>query len=347
MSYVTKVSPVLSVCIPTYNRSIWLENTLKAAWNEVESSIGCAELVVSDNASPDNSRELIERYTGNPMFVPVFQHENVGPVRNMHDLVTKHARGTYVWLIGDDDFIVPGAIGRILQCIKEHAEISFFFANYFRWMPSHEGAVPDFADLRLTERYGSARNDDFEVSKIVDLVGCDIHCFTPIYGSIVRRDLAATMYSRGLGETYGNLLSLYPQALFVAEEMLQRPGFHIGYPCVFASEMISWSAVAPLVAIKLYPDLLDSFEFNGAPKKQLDTIRKDVLAKSPHYAVRLLLQKPHSLVNLRQLFGFYWRYRSLPKVGKTIIKTVIFLLIDILPKQLTGLLRGMKRRMSA
>ncbi len=53
--------PLLSVCIPTYNGARRIESALYALAPQIAELEGAAELVVSDNCSTDDTREVVER----------------------------------------------------------------------------------------------------------------------------------------------------------------------------------------------------------------------------------------------------------------------------------------------
>ena len=41
------------------------------------------------------------------------------------------AKGEYIWFIGDDDLLVPGAIKYLLRLIKRNSAFDFFWVNTF------------------------------------------------------------------------------------------------------------------------------------------------------------------------------------------------------------------------
>ena len=49
----------LTVAIPTYNRSFFLDNNLKQLLKEYDNNF---ELIIQDNASTDNTQEIVEKY---------------------------------------------------------------------------------------------------------------------------------------------------------------------------------------------------------------------------------------------------------------------------------------------
>ena len=52
--------PLVSVCIPTYNKARYLRKSLDSIINQ---TYGNLEIIISDNASPDNTEEIIKSFT--------------------------------------------------------------------------------------------------------------------------------------------------------------------------------------------------------------------------------------------------------------------------------------------
>ncbi len=57
-----ETKPLLSICIPTYNRSGLLKETLDSLVVQPEFACGRVEIVISDNASTDGTQALCEEY---------------------------------------------------------------------------------------------------------------------------------------------------------------------------------------------------------------------------------------------------------------------------------------------
>jgi glycosyltransferase involved in cell wall biosynthesis len=120
--------PILSICIPTYNRGLFLENCLESIWKSLGKPDARVEICVSDNASTDNTKEVVSQVQGR---MPVVSHRNevnVGMAQNFLQVVSM-ASGEYVWLIGDDDLLMPNAISNLLILLNEHQDIDFFYVN--------------------------------------------------------------------------------------------------------------------------------------------------------------------------------------------------------------------------
>ncbi len=111
--------PVLSVTIPTYNRANYLaalfESMLRAGCLPPPATL---EIVVSDNASSDETQSVVRRYTDRGL--PIRSHRNqtnIGPDANILQCFNL-ARGTFVWVLGDDELLEPDALCSLVQVIQ-------------------------------------------------------------------------------------------------------------------------------------------------------------------------------------------------------------------------------------
>lgn len=94
---------ILSICIPTYNRAYYLNQIL-----EIMCPI-CLEnavlIYISDNASTDNTKEIVEKYVQQYSVVYYHRHDtNIGPDDNF-EYVLKMPDSKYRWLMSDTCYI--------------------------------------------------------------------------------------------------------------------------------------------------------------------------------------------------------------------------------------------------
>lgn len=113
----TKIS--LTVFIPTYNRARFLGYLLESIIRDLAAWPDDLELIVSDNASTDNTRELVAQFIdrGVPLTY-VVNDRNLGPDENIA-AGFRLASGKYVWIIGDDDILYQGALGHVLEICRK------------------------------------------------------------------------------------------------------------------------------------------------------------------------------------------------------------------------------------
>ena len=115
--------PRLSICIPTFNRALNLQAALEGAIAEVRTlPQGLVEILVSDNCSTDATPAVLDAFEARFPLRRVRNAENLGFDRNYLNCV-EQARGTFIWIIGDDDVLLPGALARILAALDEGAEV--------------------------------------------------------------------------------------------------------------------------------------------------------------------------------------------------------------------------------
>lgn len=117
MSSPQQVEPLLSVCIPTFNRAANLRSlfqTLVAVRQRFGSEV---EFCVSNNASEDGTREVIEEFALPLGLQVVHQSRNIGGTLNII-AVAQMVRGRWGMFLGDDDELVADAIAALLQELK-------------------------------------------------------------------------------------------------------------------------------------------------------------------------------------------------------------------------------------
>jgi abequosyltransferase len=118
----------LSLCIPTYNRGPFIGELLDSVL--AQTGHGCElEVVISDNASTDQTAEVIAAYRDRlPGLVYHRADENMGADRNFLKVV-ELASGDYCWLMGSDDKLEPGSIAEIERHCLAHPGVAGLSLN--------------------------------------------------------------------------------------------------------------------------------------------------------------------------------------------------------------------------
>lgn len=122
-------NPLLSICIPTYNRCDILNDTLNTLFLNPEFDKNRIEVIVSDNCSTDGTRQIVERYP----LVRYFRNDENIRDKNFSKCLS-YAKGDYIRLFNDTLTFKPGALKRMLQRIEENINSEknlFFYANMF------------------------------------------------------------------------------------------------------------------------------------------------------------------------------------------------------------------------
>ncbi|MFM8599099.1 MAG: glycosyltransferase family 2 protein [Mycobacterium sp.] len=132
--------PVLSICVPTFNRARYLECLLEDLAAGI-GELGCSyELLIGDNASQDHTPEVVRRYEDRLAIRYFRRPENVGVYHNIAKLLVA-AKGRYVVYLADDDLLIPTELGRYVHYLEENPEVGAVFAP---WLIHDRVAAADF-----------------------------------------------------------------------------------------------------------------------------------------------------------------------------------------------------------
>ena len=94
--------PLVSVCLPTYNRPVTLERTLNSIINQTYKNI---EIIISDNGSTNQDvKYVIEKFISDTRIKYYRQPVNKGPIFNFNFVLEK-VTGEYFMKIADDDWL--------------------------------------------------------------------------------------------------------------------------------------------------------------------------------------------------------------------------------------------------
>jgi glycosyltransferase involved in cell wall biosynthesis len=121
---------MLSICIPTYNRAAHLANCLNSIiLSKLRSNLKF-QVCISDNHSTDETEKVV-RHAQSAIEIKYHKNtKNLGITRNFLNVVSM-ADGDFVWLIGDDDLLLPSAIIELYKLIDAHPTVDFFYVNSF------------------------------------------------------------------------------------------------------------------------------------------------------------------------------------------------------------------------
>ena len=104
----------ISVIIPVYNASAYLENTIKSVLNQ---SFGDFELILIDDGSTDKSFAISEKYAVADDRVVSVRKENSG-VSDTRNRALRIAKGDYITFIDADDTISPDYLENLYNACK-------------------------------------------------------------------------------------------------------------------------------------------------------------------------------------------------------------------------------------
>ncbi len=119
--------PLVSICIPTYNRASLLKEAIASA---IVVDYPNIEIVISDNASTDNTCEVVQAF--NDERIKYYRNEtNIGSYRNFRKVLYEHAKGAYAIYLADDDLIIDKFyIRQAIDLIIKNKKIVLVLSNW-------------------------------------------------------------------------------------------------------------------------------------------------------------------------------------------------------------------------
>ncbi|MCC2547919.1 glycosyltransferase [Hymenobacter sp. BT175] len=133
---------ILTIAIPTYNRADLLGKALAAVHAQIGNVADRVEVVISNNASTDHTKQIIDQYGTLFRHFRYFEHPtNTGPDANIAQAF-RLAKGRYAWVLSDDDILLPNTLENIVR-VLERQEIGLMFLTPI-WYNHHiEDARPN------------------------------------------------------------------------------------------------------------------------------------------------------------------------------------------------------------
>lgn len=119
----------VSIIIPVYNVSPYIERCLQSVVNQTYTDLEC---ILVDDCGSDNSIDLaqafIDGYMGNITFTILHHTKNKG-LSAARNTALRHAKGEFVYFLDSDDTITPDCIESLIAKALEHPDVDFVQGN--------------------------------------------------------------------------------------------------------------------------------------------------------------------------------------------------------------------------
>jgi glycosyltransferase involved in cell wall biosynthesis len=181
--------PTVSIGIPVYNGENYLEQALQSLLAQTYTDF---EIIITDNASTDRSREICQKYVALDPRVRYYQNEtNLGCTGNFN-IVFKYARGKYFKWAPHDDLYEPTFLEKCVEPLERDPGIVLSYARTSiidengKFVRNHDVKlridVPEphirFHDLLV----------DYLVYEIYGIIRTDAIKRTPLFGGFGHED---------------------------------------------------------------------------------------------------------------------------------------------------------------
>jgi glycosyltransferase involved in cell wall biosynthesis len=143
-------SPKVSVIIPNYNHGDYLRRRIETVLNQTYQDI---EVIILDDSSSDNSRDIICAYAGHPLIIKtLFNETNSGSAFKQWQRGLELAKGEWIWIAESDDYADEKFLEITLNAVANNSNIGLVYCDSNIVV---EGVV-------LNESFASLKNKRFK-----------------------------------------------------------------------------------------------------------------------------------------------------------------------------------------
>ena len=149
--------PLVSVIVPNYNHEAFLGKRLDSVIGQTIKDI---EVIILDDCSTDNSREIIEQFASRDARVTThYNSKNSGSPFLQWKKGIELARGRYIWLAESDDYADPVFLEVLINTLKKHPQASLAYCQSN--LINHEGKIIGNHLTNLSELHPELWKNDF------------------------------------------------------------------------------------------------------------------------------------------------------------------------------------------
>lgn len=116
------MTKLLTICIPTYKRPITLRRCIISVVEQIQryGLEGQVQIYVTNDASPDNTAQVLEEFKALTCFNHVNREVNLGMSSNIKCMLEEALLGsTYQLIITDDDYLQPDTLDSLVKYLAD------------------------------------------------------------------------------------------------------------------------------------------------------------------------------------------------------------------------------------
>jgi glycosyl transferase family 2 len=317
------MAPLLSICLPTHNRAGLLRLALRSLLPQVAARREEVELVVSDNASTDDTPEVLAEARALGPFRHYRNPVNLGVTRNILVLTQELAKGEYGWILGDDDMLVRGGLDRLVGVLKDNADLDHVFVNYFfkpvafrdELIRDHDSSYAPALEECMCRDFSERR-----VARWEDTLGIPSFDPTALFTAVISHVFRLARWRQHAHRLdtaeerpWSRLDTTFPHVKVLAYAMVGRPAYYLGQPLVLLGQgSQEWSGHWPVMAVVRLAEALDLYESLGVDPRRVHELRRVLLRRSAPYVAGLVADPDAPGREDFSLAAFLWRNRGQP-----------------------------------
>ena len=282
--------PIVTIGIPVHNEARFLNQTILSARSQTLKQI---EIIVSDNASTDESWKIMKRHANEDGRVRLLKHSTKIPALDNFRIVLDQARTPYFVWLGGHDLFKEDYIEKAVACLEKEDGVVMVYPGRATFVDRNgkfvmSGACSDIdtGNMRLpikrvlhivdklcwnTEIHGVFRTAVLKrlPFKKVIAADCLIVCTAGLYGNIRSMDITGIEMRKVHNEDYVGTISRWKsEGIFQDDNLILALQKSIKEHCIFVRQHISF--------LHLYEFVLFLVLKKALYKKYLESVVDDV-----------------------------------------------------------------------
>jgi len=155
----TERMATVSIVVPNYNHEKYLRKRMESIFAQ---SYQDFELILLDDCSKDNSREILSSYAGDARVRLEFNQQNSGTPFKQWNKGVAMARGKYVWIAESDDYADTRLLEQLVNQLETQPEVTFAYCR--SWEIGEDDRLRGYADEYLSHWDKQHWKENFKVS---------------------------------------------------------------------------------------------------------------------------------------------------------------------------------------
>jgi len=139
-------NPIVSVVIPVHNRAKFLPLAVESV---LKGELQDFEIIIIDNASSDNSREVAEELARSDKRIRVIANE-INLIARALNMGVEAARGVYIAQLDSDDEYTPNTLADMVGHMEAHPECALAI-SYYELMDEKGATLTEFGVIKHLE----------------------------------------------------------------------------------------------------------------------------------------------------------------------------------------------------
>ena len=160
----------VSVIIPNYNHASFLKQRIDSVLSQTFKDF---ELIILDDYSSDNSREIIEQYRNNSKVSNIVYNDiNSGSTFKQWEKGIELSKGKYIWIAESDDWCEPSFLETLVRAFDKNDRLSVAYVqsyymlglNKIKWISKNDELESTVSGPYYIKKYLSKGNSIFNAS---------------------------------------------------------------------------------------------------------------------------------------------------------------------------------------